>query len=526
MSKRTLLLADDSITIQKVVNLTFADEGIEVISVSDGNSAMDKLREDTPDLVLADVNMPGLNGYEICEKIKQSDSISQTPVILLVGSFEPFDEDEAERVGANDYLTKPFQSISQLVDKVTDLLKVEEGDKSLDENLEDTAEMPFVGDQILAEDENDSDSISESSSDDFGELSDDFDDEMIQTDQVGSLPVDDAVKYESDSDIPRFATDEDATATEEPNDFAVVDENFDDESEDMTEEEMAEAFAEQTSEPEETDFHATQPLTDEEYKELSVDEPDVEEAEEQESEEEVELSLSDDAEETELESSETDEEVSIENEEPETLQAEEPSETQTLYAEEASEESGEEEVSAESEQAEPTADEVETAELPMPEVASILELDEINLLDLPPLEGAEETEESDEVGFTESEPVLEANDETDYVEDEESSIEEPTEDVIESSEETTESSENDAEISVQSEDNGDRKSFAETSVAEDMSETDKAIDKAVSPEMVEVITKKVVERLSERAVRDIAWEVVPQLADLIIKKMAEEKMKD
>ena len=72
MSKRKLLLADDSITIQKVVNLTFADEGIEVTAVSDGDTAMEKFVENTPDLVMVDVNMPGLDGYRICEIIKQN----------------------------------------------------------------------------------------------------------------------------------------------------------------------------------------------------------------------------------------------------------------------------------------------------------------------------------------------------------------------------------------------------------------------------------------------------------------------
>lgn len=122
MSKRKLLLADDSVTIQKVVNLTFADEGIEVITAGDGNTAMERFSEYAPDLVLADVNMPGLNGYEICEIIRKNEETKNTPVILLVGSFEPFDAAEAQRVGANDFLTKPFQSIRQLVVKVTDLM--------------------------------------------------------------------------------------------------------------------------------------------------------------------------------------------------------------------------------------------------------------------------------------------------------------------------------------------------------------------------------------------------------------------
>lgn len=122
MSKRKLLLADDSVTIQKVVNLTFADEGIEVITTGDGDSAMEKMRDAAPDLVMADVNMPGLSGYEICERIKQNEETRQTPVILLVGSFEPFDEEKAHAVGADAFLTKPFQSIRQLVTKVTSLL--------------------------------------------------------------------------------------------------------------------------------------------------------------------------------------------------------------------------------------------------------------------------------------------------------------------------------------------------------------------------------------------------------------------
>ena len=123
MSRRKLLLADDSVTIQKVVNLTFADEGIDVVTVGDGDSAMEKITESLPDLVLADVNMPGLNGYQICDILRENEATRHIPVILLVGSFEPFDEAEAARVGANAYLTKPFQSIRQLVSQVSELME-------------------------------------------------------------------------------------------------------------------------------------------------------------------------------------------------------------------------------------------------------------------------------------------------------------------------------------------------------------------------------------------------------------------
>ena len=122
MSKRTLLLADDSVTIQKVVNLTFADEGIDVVTVGDGDSAMEKISQISPDVVLADVHMPGLSGYQICEIVRENPVTKDLPVVLLVGSFEPFDESEAARVGANAYLTKPFQSIRQLVSQVTELM--------------------------------------------------------------------------------------------------------------------------------------------------------------------------------------------------------------------------------------------------------------------------------------------------------------------------------------------------------------------------------------------------------------------
>lgn len=118
LAGRKLLLADDSITIQKVVDLTFADEGVNVLCVSNGREAIEALAEFSPDVVLADVFMPMMNGYEVCEYIKQNDKFKHIPVMLLVGSFEPFDEEEARRVGANDTLTKPFQSIRRLIEKV------------------------------------------------------------------------------------------------------------------------------------------------------------------------------------------------------------------------------------------------------------------------------------------------------------------------------------------------------------------------------------------------------------------------
>jgi len=126
VEKVKLLLADDSVAIRKVIELTFAEEGYDVITVGDGNSAMEKFVEVTPDCVIADINMPGMGGYQLCEMIKGDDSTRTIPVILVVGSFEAFDPGEASRVGADYYFTKPFQSLRDVVAKVGELLAVKD----------------------------------------------------------------------------------------------------------------------------------------------------------------------------------------------------------------------------------------------------------------------------------------------------------------------------------------------------------------------------------------------------------------
>jgi DNA-binding response OmpR family regulator len=107
MSK-TILLADDSLTIQKVVELTFMEEDFDVVSVSDGDHALAKLGELTPALVIADVHMPGASGYEVCRQVKAAHP--GVPVLLLVGTFELFEEEEARTAGADAHLKKPFDS--------------------------------------------------------------------------------------------------------------------------------------------------------------------------------------------------------------------------------------------------------------------------------------------------------------------------------------------------------------------------------------------------------------------------------
>jgi CheY-like chemotaxis protein len=109
MEKR-ILVADDSLTIQKVVELTFADSGYRLTCVSNGKLALEAVRKDPPDLILADVVMPEKNGYEVCEEIKRNPATAAIPVLLLAGTFEPFDRERAERLGCDAIVSKPFDS--------------------------------------------------------------------------------------------------------------------------------------------------------------------------------------------------------------------------------------------------------------------------------------------------------------------------------------------------------------------------------------------------------------------------------
>jgi CheY-like chemotaxis protein len=118
-----LLLADDSITIQKVVAIIFANEEFELTVVDNGTAALDKAREIQPDVMLVDALMPGKTGYEVCTEIRRDPRLSSVPILLLIGAFEPLDEDKARSCGADATISKPFES-QQLIDKVKELLEI------------------------------------------------------------------------------------------------------------------------------------------------------------------------------------------------------------------------------------------------------------------------------------------------------------------------------------------------------------------------------------------------------------------
>ncbi len=117
-----ILVADDNSNVQRTVTLALSDLGVEVVAVNNGEAAVRKLSDFTPDLILADIFMPVRNGYEVCEYVKHNSQFAQTPVVLLVGAFDPFDEREAQRVGADGILKKPFVPPDPLIAMVKTLL--------------------------------------------------------------------------------------------------------------------------------------------------------------------------------------------------------------------------------------------------------------------------------------------------------------------------------------------------------------------------------------------------------------------
>jgi CheY-like chemotaxis protein len=117
----TLLLADHSVTIRRVVELTFAKEDVRVVTVSDGEQAIEQLEAAPPDIVLADTAMPGRNGYDVARYVKQSPRLSHIPVLLLAGAFEPVDRVRAEEAGCAGFLAKPFEP-RLVISRVQELL--------------------------------------------------------------------------------------------------------------------------------------------------------------------------------------------------------------------------------------------------------------------------------------------------------------------------------------------------------------------------------------------------------------------
>ena len=118
---RHLVLADDSTTIQKVIQLSFASENFEIHTFANGTGALEYLKNYGSDIVLADISLPHLDGYDLCREIRQDPRTASIPVVLLAGTFEPFDAERALEAGYSSLLVKPFET-GKLVDLVKKLV--------------------------------------------------------------------------------------------------------------------------------------------------------------------------------------------------------------------------------------------------------------------------------------------------------------------------------------------------------------------------------------------------------------------
>ncbi len=150
-----VLVADDSITIHKLVSLALKEEDVEIYTVSNGFDAIEKIKEIRPDVVLADIFMPRKTGYEVCSFVKSDPELSYIPVILMVGTFEPFDEDEAKNSGYDGVLVKPFET-EQLLQIVRSSIQKSlsnrnKGDDSHNEYLETSLDETMAVDEIYEE---------------------------------------------------------------------------------------------------------------------------------------------------------------------------------------------------------------------------------------------------------------------------------------------------------------------------------------------------------------------------------------
>lgn len=120
-SPPTLLLADDSVAIQRIVALTFADQPLRLVVAKDGQDAINRMAAERPDIVLADTNMPCVDGYELARWVRQQPHLERVPVLLLAGATDPVDEQRLHDSGANGVLEKPFEP-NHVISRVKELL--------------------------------------------------------------------------------------------------------------------------------------------------------------------------------------------------------------------------------------------------------------------------------------------------------------------------------------------------------------------------------------------------------------------
>jgi two-component system alkaline phosphatase synthesis response regulator PhoP len=122
MSRGKVLVVDDEEYIQHILNFSFGAEGYEVITATDGEEAIEKARSEKPDIIVLDIMMPKMDGYEACKKLKSDPQTKGIPVILLTAKGRDVDRRLGSEAGAEDYVVKPF-SPGRLIERVEGMIK-------------------------------------------------------------------------------------------------------------------------------------------------------------------------------------------------------------------------------------------------------------------------------------------------------------------------------------------------------------------------------------------------------------------
>ncbi|MBN1654131.1 MAG: response regulator [Deltaproteobacteria bacterium] len=117
----TILVAEDSVTMRRIMEMTFAGEDAQVITVANGDEALAKASEIRPNIIFADLSLPDMDGYEIARQVKSKPTLEKTAVIVMVGQKGPFDENKAREAGVDDHVVKPFDT-QQIIDRVKQVL--------------------------------------------------------------------------------------------------------------------------------------------------------------------------------------------------------------------------------------------------------------------------------------------------------------------------------------------------------------------------------------------------------------------
>jgi len=121
-----VLVVDDEVYILHILDFSLGAEGYEVVTAANGEQAIEKALSERPDLIVMDVMMPKLDGYETCRRLKEMPETKHIPVLLLTAKGRDGDRKKGFEVGADDYITKPF-SPNKLIGRVQEILGIQAG---------------------------------------------------------------------------------------------------------------------------------------------------------------------------------------------------------------------------------------------------------------------------------------------------------------------------------------------------------------------------------------------------------------